>query len=114
MATKYRNSILKVLANYPPGSASLLVAIDALLGTVIEQTKGRSETELAESTCLGTLHQGAPKGVICRKCYDAVEAGRAPQDDPAEGPLVGKDKAQEDEIERQVREMIGAPDAEEE
>jgi len=113
MATRYRNNIAKVMANYPPGSTSLLIALDALLGTVIEQTKGRNETELAESTCTGTLHQGAPKGVICRKCYDAIEAGRAPQDDPAEGLLVGKDKAAEEEIERQVRQMIGAPEIEE-
>jgi hypothetical protein len=115
VATRYRNNIARVMANYPPGSSALLIAMDALIETVITQTEGRSADQLAQASCLGTLHTGAPKGVMCKACFDAMESGRAPQDDPNEGPIVipKEQKAQEDEIARQVKMMMGLPDDDE-
>jgi len=109
MATKYLNAVVRVLNTYQFGSKSLVVALDALIGTAMENTKGENRDEIAESTCLGTLHPTAPaSGLICRKCFDAVESGNLPPDE--DGGILPKEE--EDEIAKQVRAMIGAPEDE--
>ena len=101
--TKYRQAIMRVLSSYPPGSIQLITAIDIVVRTAMTNATSEGRDELAEQTCLGTLHPGPPKGVICRRCFDAVESGKLPEEEQeALLPAV-----EEDSIAKQVRDMLG-------
>ena len=104
--TRYRQAIARVLGTYPYGSIQLVIAIDIIVRTAMSNAISEGRDELAEQTCLGTLHGGPPKGVICRRCFDALEAGKLPpEEEEAAGILP---KSEQSDIEKQVLDILGA------
>ena len=103
-ATRYRSAIIRVLNNYQ--GKSLVVALDHVVATAVENAKEANVNELAEQVCQN-LHEDAPKGLVCKKCFDALEAGRLPPDEEAV-PTVSKEEADEEAIiARQVKMLLG-------
>ena len=109
--TRYGLAIAKVLASYPLGSKSLIVALEAVVQTAMGRVKEEARDEIAQDTCLGN-HLGPGKGLICRQCYDILESGRTPAE-PTEAPVSAEETAERDSIRRQVEAMINSPEADE-
>lgn len=109
--TRYRQAIARVISNYPPGSFQLVIALDIVVATAMSNTSYANADELAEKSCLGNLHPGAPKGVICKRCFDAVEAGHLPPDEAEAGAEAGPRLSSKEEsgIEAEVMRMLGNP-----
>jgi len=108
--TRYRQAIARVMANYPPGSLQLVIALDIIVQTAMNNKSYAQADELAEKSCLGTLHDGPAKGVICKRCYDALESGKLPPDENDEagaGAGLGLPAKDESSIASQVHMLLG-------
>lgn len=112
--SRYGNAIVRIFQAYAPGSPSLYVAVEALVMTAMANVKQEARDEIANDTCQN-MHEGPPKGLICKRCFDALETGRLPPED-TEGAVVvpgsghGETTSQVAErtaIENQVRMLIG-------
>jgi len=110
---RYRTNIIRVMNAYPPGSASLIVALDALITTAVERLQEARLDEIAEKSCQ-QLHPGAPKGLVCKRCFDSKELGLIPSaEEEDQGLIIKMPAQQENDIEKQVRMLIGQPEPEE-
>jgi len=107
--TRYGAAVGKVLAAYPFGSRSLLVALEALIITAMENTKSEARNEIASDTCQG-LHPGPANGLICRKCYDALEAGRVPEEQVDETPATAEEEEEVSQISKHIKSMLSEDD----
>lgn len=69
-STRYGNPLVRVLQAYPPGSPSLIVALEAICSTAENHGHKKAKQELAEAVCEG-LHEGPGTGLKCLDCYYA-------------------------------------------
>lgn len=107
--TKYGQAVVAVLANYPPNSKQLCIAMETLIMTAMENTKSEGRDDIAMSICQG-LHPGVGKGLVCGACHEVVAAGKVNlvDDDENDNPALSKSDEQErDEIAQQVRRIMG-------
>ena len=115
IATRYTRAVMRVLANYPPGSRSLVVALEAIIGTAVERTKEENRDELAETVCQN-LHVGPAKGLACGACFDVLETGKMPAEEDMPSPAAATtpaEKAEDDAIQRQVAMLLDQKDDDE-
>jgi hypothetical protein len=104
--TRYGQAIVAVLGNYPPGSRNLVIALEAVVKTAMSKAAETSQDELAVTTCQG-LHPGVGKGLVCRRCYDALEQSKTNLEDDTPGPVDAEEAASRSAIEDQVRMLLG-------
>lgn len=70
MAMHHQDAFIRILNAYPAGSPVLIQALVTYVDGVVERAKAEMQNEVAETVCEG-LHDGKPKGLKCRSCYDA-------------------------------------------
>lgn len=76
--TKYGEPISRCLHAYP-AVALQVSAIEMLIQTILDRQKSDEVNELAKKTCRG-LHDDAPAGVVCEKCFESASTGPMPAD----------------------------------
>ena len=104
--TRYGNAAVRVVNAYRPGSNELYYALESLIMTAMGQAQHDEQEKIAIDTCEG-LHPGLAAGLICRKCFDAVEAAKMPESAmTANEPVSPDEKASRDAIDVQVRAML--------
>lgn len=106
----YIRGIQRVLSTYQFGSRSLIVALEALINTAMDNAEAAKKDELAELSCQG-LHSGPPAGIICKRCFDAVETGQIPEETDLElAPETPSEKKERSAIEDSVKHMLSMKD----
>ena len=86
----YRDNIIRILNAYPFGSPGLLPALETICQTAEENGRRDSRDSLATEVCEG-LHLDAPKGLKCRKCYEAEQGFATAEAVQAEIDMFKKD-----------------------
>lgn len=104
--TRYGNAAVRVVNAYRPGSNELYYALESLIMTAMAQAQHDEQEKIAIDTCEG-LHPGLAAGLICRKCFDAVEADKMPQSAmTANEPLAPEEAASREAIDQHVKAML--------
>ena len=70
VAISHQDAFIRILNAYPMGSPVLIQALVTYVDGVVERAKLEAQNDMAETVCEG-LHDGKPKGLKCRACYDA-------------------------------------------
>lgn len=109
LRTRYGAAVVRVLNAYKQGSFELVYALESVVLTAMEQTQSDDKDKLAMESCEG-LHDGPASGLICRRCFDVVEAQKMP-DVPA-GPI--EPSAEEKDIDAHVRKLMAGGGLDEE
>jgi hypothetical protein len=114
--TRYGQAIVRILQTYAPGTPSLYVAIEALVQTAMGNVKQDARDEISNEVCQN-LHDGPAKGLVCKRCFDALEMGKLPPEEEVGIPVPGTEAvettsqaAERSAIEEQVRMLIGTGD----
>lgn len=102
--TRYGEPIVRVLGTYEKGSRSLIVALETIVKTAMDQVRQDSQDELAATNCLGH-HEGPAHGLVCRRCYDAVEQGKLSPEEQ-ETVLSQKEQEEQDAIVKSVQLLL--------
>lgn len=108
--TRWGMPIMSICQAYQFGSKAFYIAMETLVQTAQNSAGELKKDEIALSSCIGNHPGTPPKGLICRACYDAMEAAKYEGiDNPTDLPLKEspEDKAEREKVEREVATMIG-------
>lgn len=78
--TRFGPAIVRVMNHYAMNPSAMAIAMEVLIKTAMDSVPQLRIDELAQQYC-EEKHDGMAAGLVCRKCYDAMQSGRlAPED----------------------------------
>lgn len=107
LRTRYGQPIMRIIAAYPANSQQLVVALETLVITVMNNTQSESRDQMALAACQ-QMHTGPPKGIACGSCFQALEESKTQvsDEDQVQVPVTPSEKAELESIERTVRGFV--------
>lgn len=72
--TRYGPAVVRVMNYYSMNPQAMAIAMEKLIKTAMDSVPQLRIDELAQQYC-DSKHDGAAAGLVCRKCYEAVQAG---------------------------------------